>query len=162
AVERLTRLLAKRDGRGDLEARSETLYRRVQARGPKTTDAASEEDLRAALALQGKLAIANPLMQGDLHTALAGLYQRRKDATQTEAERQRADDAYTFVLKNPVQGPAGASGTVAAFLKLQRLYQTSAQFAKALQLAASQKDSWGVDHLLEARWKADFGGVALH
>jgi CHAT domain-containing protein len=162
AVDRLTRLLAKRELRNDLEARSETLYRRAQARGPKSTEAATEQDLHEALVLQRKLTIANPLMEGDLHAALAGLYHRRKDATQVEAERKHAAEAYTIVLKNPVQGPAGASGTVAAFWKLQRLYQTSAQFTKALQLAASQKESWGVDHLLEARWKADFGGVALH
>ena len=157
AVARLTRLLATPELRSNAEAQCETLHRRVLARGPKSVGADTERDLNDALALQQK--IGDSLMIGDLHADLAGLHQRRKGTQQAEAHRKFAAEAYTLVLKNKSLDSAMTSAM--GFWKLQRLYQTASQFKKALQLAAAQKDSWGVDHLLEARLKADFGGIAL-
>ena len=157
AVARLTRLLTKPEVRGNPEAQCETLYRRVLARGPKAADADTERDLVDALALQQK--IGDSLTIGDLHAALAGVHQRRKEADQAEAHRKLAAEAYTLVLKNKT--PDSAVTSAMGFWKLQQLYQTAAQFKKAFQLATAQKDSWGVDHLLEARLKSDFGGIAL-
>src|SRR5262249_31398611 len=133
------------------------LYRRVLARGPKASDADTERDLLDALALQQKLA--DSLMIGDLHAALADVHQRRKESDQAESHRKQAAEAYTLVLKN--KSPESAATNAMGFWKLQRLYQTASQFKKALQLATAQKDAWGVDHLLEARLKADFGGIAI-
>ena len=157
AVTRLTKLLAKPEVRGNPEAQCETLYRRVLARGSKASDADTERDLIIALGLQQKLG--DSLMIGDLHAALAGVHQQRKELEQAESHRKQAAEAYTLVLKN--KSPDSAATGAMGFWKLQRLYQTASQFKKALQLATAQKDAWGVDHLLEARLKADFGGLAL-
>jgi CHAT domain-containing protein/tetratricopeptide (TPR) repeat protein len=157
AVARLTKLLAKPEVRGNPEAQCETLYRRVLARGPKAADADTERDLTLALALEQK--IGDSLMIGDLHAALAQVHQRRKEPDEAESHRKQAAEAYTLVLKN--RSPDSASTSAMGFWKLQRLYQTASQFKKALQLATAQKDAWGVDHLLEARLKADFGGIAI-
>jgi CHAT domain-containing protein/tetratricopeptide (TPR) repeat protein len=157
AIARLTRLLTKPEVRGNPEAQCETLYRRVLARGPKATDADTERDLAAALDLQQK--IGDSLMIGDLHAALAGVHRRRQETDLADSQRKQAAAAYMLVFKNKT--PDSAVTSAMGFWKLQQLYQTSAQFKKALELAASQKDAWGVDHLLEARLKADFGGIAL-
>ena len=157
AIARLTRLLAKAEVRSNPEALCETLFRRALARGPKAVDADTERDLADALVLQRK--IGDSLLIGDLHAALAGVHRRRKEPTEAEAHRKQAAEAYMLVFKN--RSPDSAVTSAMGFWKLQQLYQTSAQFKKALELAAAQKDSWGVDHLLEARLKADFGGIAL-
>jgi CHAT domain-containing protein len=122
---------------------------------------AAEKDLRAALALHRKHDAADRLTAADLEAELADRLDRRRRHADARRARTQAADDYRAVLDDPRAGGPRRGGAVAAFWKLQSLYQQGAQYRQALQLTAAQAEQWGGGLLLEPRLKTEEGSLEL-
>ena len=74
--------------------------------------------------------------------------------------RDAAAVEYRAALDAPADNP-DADGTLAAFVRLQALTRSAKQFTQALEVSRSAGERWAGDPLLDARLKADRGGLEL-
>jgi CHAT domain-containing protein len=148
-------------GSEDWAGLATTYLRRAQMIGLAEADERIERDLRLALESAAR-GFDLQMMQGDVCAAFAERFALRKNAKESAVWRDKAAERYLAVLRNPAATPGGGADTATAFWKLQQLHQHHRQIVQAMQLAQEQRDSWGsVSHLLEARWKAEHGSLAL-
>jgi CHAT domain-containing protein/tetratricopeptide (TPR) repeat protein len=146
-------LLPLHDQLRDLKGKSETLKLLGDCRLAEKNDESAEQWYRQALAILERGQAANPLLQGDLLTALADIYRHRNQTTEADKHAQAAVEVYEKVLKAP--RASRDSSALTAFWKLQQHYQQGNQFNRALQLAEGQTDQWGP--LVQPRLKVEQG-----
>ena len=118
--------------------RCETLQRLAFHHSARGEEEAAEQNLREALRVETRIAKPPPLLVADLYLELAACLQRRKHNEEADKFQDKAVRSYEAVLKT--HGKA----SLAAFWKLQQLYQASNLYSKAYQLAIGQHDQWGI------------------
>ncbi len=112
--------------------------------------------------MHDKYAPTERLTHGDLTAELVEVYQRLGQKDKVAAYREKAAEDYQAVLDNPQAGQPGVSGTVAAFWKMQLLYERTNQYQRALQLTITQAEQWAGSSLLETKLQTQEGGLKLY
>jgi CHAT domain-containing protein/tetratricopeptide (TPR) repeat protein len=120
----------------------------------------AERHLRAALRLQEQIG-GDRLAEADLSAALADVLDRQGRPAAAEPWRQRAVRAYRAAQAGPSEGPIDRAQSLAAFWKLQQLYQRHSQYERALRLARGLAGQWAGDPLVACRLKAEQGGLEV-
>jgi CHAT domain-containing protein len=161
AVARLTPLLPLLDDLKDPLGKRDTLKQLADHLVVLKDLEGAEQRLKEALALHDKHDEANRFTHGDLCAALADVLERRGQQDESESWRKRAAADYDAALRDPRAGLPGVAGPLAAFWKLQLLYQRHNQFKTALKLTVDQAEQWSGGFLLEPRLKAEQGGLHI-
>ena len=161
AVDRLTPLLPLLDELKEPLGKRDTLRQIAEHLTVLNDLAGAEQRLLEAADLHEKNDRANRLTHGDLCAALADVIQRRGRQAESDTWRSAAAADYDAVLRDPNAGRPGVAGPLAAFWKLQLLYQRQNQFKNALKLTVDQAEQWSGGFLLEPRLKSEQGGLQI-
>jgi CHAT domain-containing protein/tetratricopeptide (TPR) repeat protein len=161
AVARLTPLLPLLDDLKEPLGKRDTLKQLADHLVVLKDLAAAEQRLTEAIALHDKHDGGNRFTHGELCAALAAVIESRGRKGDTETWRTRAAADYDAVLRDPNAGQPGMGGPLAAFWKLQLLYQHQNQFQTALKLTVDQAEQWSGAFLLQPRLKAEQGGLQV-
>jgi CHAT domain-containing protein len=128
---------------------------------------AAEAELRRALELHHGLADPEPLAEGDLLAELAALRQAQGQPDEAERLRRQAAAAYLRTQEGAGGRHPHSAEAVAAFWRLERLYERGRQYRLALNLTEAQGGVWTGDTALfprlaaeEGRLRALFGSYA--
>ena len=161
AIPRLERILPLYDRLNDRAGKRDAL----QLLASLLVDARREKDaerrLREALALQKDLG-GDKLVEADLGAALADVLERQGQVAAAEPLRRRAVRGYRAATTLPTSlRRADRVRSLAAFWKLQQLYQRHSQYERALLLARGLTGQWAADPLVACRLKAEQGGLEV-
>lgn len=97
------------------------------------------------------------LTAGDILAEWSAAAQAADRVADAAKLRERAAAEYKAAL----DGGSDAGGALAAFVRLQSLTRSAKQFAAALEVTREAGARWSGDPLLDARLKADRGGLEL-
>jgi len=168
AVEQLERLLKRHDQLNDLPGKCQTLRLLAGQHAAGGNEKAAEQCLRQALELSEKSKPSDRLLQGDLASDLGDVLQRTKRPDDANRMYLLAIAHYQAVLPeaplgtSPGAGPQTGTGlTVAAFWKLQHLYQAISKYQKALKLTQDQSYQWSGSPLLAPKLKSEQGSLQV-
>jgi hypothetical protein len=100
------------------------------------------------------------LLAGDLLAEWAAAAVNAKRLPDAAKLRERAATEYRAAIAAP-SSDADAGGPLAAFVRLQALSRSARQFSQALEVALSAGERWSGDPLVDARLRADRGGLEL-
>jgi CHAT domain-containing protein/tetratricopeptide (TPR) repeat protein len=143
AIARLKSLLELQKRREDRSGQRDTCRRLAELHSAREEYAIAEDYLRQALEERGKADdAASGVLRGDLNVELAEARLRQGKRTEAAAAWQKSVDSYRAVLKKFGDGRTETVWGVAAFWKLEKLYQRSSQYRPALYLAEEQGDRW--------------------
>lgn len=100
------------------------------------------------------------LLAGDLLAEWAAAAVSAKELPEAAKLREEAATEYRAAIAAP-SSDADAGGALAAFVRLQSLTRSARQFRQALEVALSAGERWSGDPLVDARLRADRGGLEL-
>jgi CHAT domain-containing protein len=123
--------------------------------------ARAEAALRQALALAERAADADPLRRADVLVELADVLDRRKKGGDAVKVRARAVQGYRAILEKTRASRATSASAAAAFWKLERLYERSRLYHRALELAREQGQFWTQDTPVHVRLRAEEGSLLV-
>lgn len=115
---------------------------------------------REALELHRKTDPKRRLVAADLLAEWAAAAVTAKRPAEAADPRARAATEYRAAIAAPDDNP-DAGGPLAAFVRLQALTRSARQFRQALEVALSAGERWSGDPLVDARLRADRGGLEL-
>jgi CHAT domain-containing protein/tetratricopeptide (TPR) repeat protein len=161
AVEQLNALLPVLEKVKDPLGKRDTLLMLAGHHSADKDFRAAERCLRDALALHERHDGRNRLTRGDLEAALARALEKQDRRTDAHELWDKAAADYTAVLKDPGAGKPEAAGAIAAFWRLERLFQRNNQYQRALRLSVRQGESWAAEALLGPRMKLEQGGLEV-
>jgi tetratricopeptide (TPR) repeat protein len=161
AVACLTSLLSLLDDPQDALARRDTLKQLADHLIALDDLKGAERRLQEALDVHKEHDGLNRLMHGELCAALAEVEERRGRKSEANTWRKQAAGEYDAVLRNTRERRPGTAGPLAAFWKLQLLYQRSNQFNAALRLTVDQAERWSDAALLKPRIGSELGGLQV-
>jgi CHAT domain-containing protein/tetratricopeptide (TPR) repeat protein len=120
----------------------------------------AEKYLEEALELHRQHAAGDRLTRADLLCERADVVERQGRGEEATSLRRQADREYRAVLEDPRAGHSEVAGALAAYWKLQLLYQRTSQYDKALELTQDQAGQW-TGSLLEPRLHAEQGRLQV-
>jgi CHAT domain-containing protein/tetratricopeptide (TPR) repeat protein len=126
--------------------------------GARLADA--QKRLQEALDLHQKHSAGDRLTHADLACELADVLERQGRTQEADTLRQQAIRDYQAVLKDPQVGRPEMAGSLAAFWKLQLLYQRTSQYDRALKLTQDQAEQWA-GSLIESRLHGEQGRLQV-
>jgi CHAT domain-containing protein len=161
ALPQLAALLPVHDRLADPIGKRDTLRLLAGQHAARGEAREAEQEIRQALTLHEQKDASDRLTHADLTAELADMLDRQGKEADARRWRDQAAGHYQAVLKNPGAGRPGRAGALTAFWKLQKLYQNTSQYRKALELTATQAEQWMGGLLIEPRLKTEEGSLQI-
>jgi CHAT domain-containing protein/tetratricopeptide (TPR) repeat protein len=162
AIARLASLPALHDKLGDPAGKRDTLRRLAGHYAALAQPGRAAECLRQALALHETAPDrGDRLLRGDLAGELAEALATQDRGQEADKWRQQADQDYSAVLKAAGNTGPEVARKVSAFWKLEKLYQRTSQFRRALSLAQAQADQWAGSPLYDPKIRSEQGTLQV-
>ncbi len=161
AIAELEALLPLQNSAEDLEGKCETHRALAACHGERKDHARAEAALREALPLATRIAKAHPLRRADVLVELAEVLDRRGKADEAGKARRQAIDSYLAVVEKAWATRSTSARSAAAFWKLERLYEHTQLYHRAVELAREQGQFWTPDALTHVRLRAEEGSLLV-
>jgi CHAT domain-containing protein len=158
AIATLTPFPALHDKLNDTLGKRDTLRQLAKLMSAKGRYDDAAKLFQESLELHRKQQPKKYLIAGDILADWAAAAHAAQKVTDANKLRAQAALEYKVALESPAED---ANGSLAAFMRLQSLTRAAKQFAQARDLTRNAGERWANDPLLDARLKADQGGLEL-